>query len=376
MLAFYRLTNRFTKRFLPSIDNWSFVESFIEHTNPLLRSTALHLYRDVRGLNETELQCLLTRRPLSDDADDDTIKYYYAFPIVQEEWAFLERQKMLEYSHQSTISGPELFIKDSDLSPLVTTVCGVLLTRGPYQKESKRIKTTMVITEIIAGHLKTISLSLSSRMPILLYGPPASGKSEMISYLASSTNNRLITLHLTDATDAKSLLGSYVCTDTPGEFKFQPGVLTKAASNGYWLLIEDINMAPDDLIGVLMSVIERREITMSSGRARTVCCADNFRVFATITTQPSSLSKSEIHLPRIPLLNPSLWTRVCVQEQTLDEIRKIVTTRFSTLPSIILDMVMQVYQGVLEIQSRSLICLTVEDLIRPSLEADNDSRSY
>ena len=36
-------------------------------------------------------------------------------------------------------------------------------------------------------------------------------------------------------------VGSYVCSDIPGEFVWQPGVVTTAAMKGYWLLIEDID---------------------------------------------------------------------------------------------------------------------------------------
>lgn len=37
----------------------------------------------------------------------------------------------------------------------------------------------------------------------------------------------MIKIHLGDQADAKVLLGTYVCTEIPGEFRWQPGALTQ-----------------------------------------------------------------------------------------------------------------------------------------------------
>lgn len=44
------------------------------------------------------------------------------------------------------------------------------------------------------------------------------------------------------------LLGMYRCTDVPGEFVWQPGTLTQAATKGHWVLLEDIDYAPLDVV--------------------------------------------------------------------------------------------------------------------------------
>ena len=50
--------------------------------------------------------------------------------------------------------------------------------------------------------------------------------------LAAATGNAadLVRMQLDDQVDAKSLLGAYVCTAVPGEFVWQPGLLTQARS--------------------------------------------------------------------------------------------------------------------------------------------------
>ncbi len=41
----------------------------------------------------------------------------------------------------------------------------------------------------------------------------------------------VIELHLDDSIDSKSLLGTYVCTDVPGEFTWSPGPLTQVGGS-------------------------------------------------------------------------------------------------------------------------------------------------
>ena len=49
------------------------------------------------------------------------------------------------------------------------------------------------------------------------------------------------------------LLGMYRCTDVPGEFVWQPGTLTQAATKGHWILLEDIDYAPLDVVRHLLN---------------------------------------------------------------------------------------------------------------------------
>lgn len=46
------------------------------------------------------------------------------------------------------------------------------------------------------------------------------------------------------------LLGMYRCTDTPGKFVWQPGTLTQAVTRGQWILLEDIDHAPLDVVSL------------------------------------------------------------------------------------------------------------------------------
>lgn len=90
-----------------------------------------------------------------------------------------------------------------------------------------------------------------------------------------------------DQTDAKVLLGTYVCTDTPGEFSWTPGVLTKAVRSGRWLLIEDIDSASTDVLSALLPLLERRELFVP-GRGELIKANENFQLFATQTLRSNT----------------------------------------------------------------------------------------
>lgn len=80
-------------------------------------------------------------------------------------------------------------------------------------------------------NLRKIALGVASKKAICLQGVVGSGKTSFVHYLAAKTGRSLgqnfVKIQLGDQTDSKMLLGTYRCTDIPGEFIWQPGVLTQ-----------------------------------------------------------------------------------------------------------------------------------------------------
>lgn len=72
----------------------------------------------------------------------------------------------------------------------------------------------------------------------------------------------IVRITLTDQTDAKILLGTYV-TSTPGSFTWCAGILTTAVKEGKWIVIEDIERAGNDVLSVLLPLLEGRPLELS-----------------------------------------------------------------------------------------------------------------
>lgn len=155
-------------------------------------------------------------------------------------------------------------------------------------------KTQFVRTASASRNMSALSLAMAVNRPVLLHGPAGSGKSLLAreaARLAAATNpeggtelsSHLLELHLDDQTDSKSLLGAHACTDIPGEFAWRPGALTRAAVAGTWVLIEDLDRAPFEVLAALGPLLEGRPLVLP-GRKKPLRAAPGFRVFGTVTT--------------------------------------------------------------------------------------------
>lgn len=76
------------------------------------------------------------------------------------------------------------------------------------------------------------------------------------------------------------LLGTHVCTEIPGEFIWKSGILIQAMTEGHWLILEDIDCAPMDVISLLVPILQSRSIALP-GHANRIKAAAGFQLFAT-----------------------------------------------------------------------------------------------
>lgn len=177
--------------------------------------------------------------------------------------------------------------------------------------------------------------------PVLLDGVTGAGKTCLVSELARILNKKdLITIHLGDQTDSKALLGTYVSTSTPGSFRWQEGVLTKAVENGSWVLIEDIDLAPQEVISVIVPLLESRTLFIPN-RGERIRAAQGFQMFATRRVATKTVSR-DFHIERsIP--GGSLWTRVHVDHLSDQELCQVVSTKYPNL-SLIASSLVEVFR--------------------------------
>ncbi|KNC81071.1 hypothetical protein SARC_06594 [Sphaeroforma arctica JP610] len=275
----------------------------------------------------------------------------------------------------------------SDLSGTLVDVCGVLLPRtrevlqpitsgapldGARASENSAA-TAYVMTDTTSGNLRALALALSQGLPILLEGVAGAGKSSLVNELArctgKDTTKGVLKVHLGDQTDSKTLLGTYVCTDIPGEFRWQPGVLTQAMRSGKWLIVEDIDLAPIDVLSVLVPVLEKREVFIP-GRGEVVRAARGFQLFATQTLSESGTARKGGGRGSTMLAN--LWTRVVVQALTLTEMRRVIDTIYPALAPFS-SLMLEVYQTLANIGRRTK---DPEEVKEATTEIDGESDTH
>ncbi|XP_073036075.1 midasin-like isoform X3 [Primulina eburnea] len=198
---------------------------------------------------------------------------------------------------------------------LSTVAHGIVPTRYPGN--------SFFLRSNMRKSFELVSLAVSQRWPVLLYGPSGSGKSTFINKLANTHGSRVLQLHTDEQMDGKTLIGSYVCTEQPGEFRWQPGSLTQAVLNGFWVVFEDIDKAPPDIISILLPLLEGSNL-FSTGHGEVVRVNENFRLFSTITSSNQDIFRV---IEGKNLLG-AVWRKVMIGSPNDDDILNIVLEWF------------------------------------------------
>ena len=64
-------------------------------------------------------------------------------------------------------------------------------------------------------------------------------------------------------------------------------------AQGRWVLVEDINLAPAEVLAALVPLLERRSLSIAA-RAESVAAAPGFQLIATVTSAPGQRSSRSV----------------------------------------------------------------------------------
>ncbi|KAF9893737.1 hypothetical protein FE257_009907 [Aspergillus nanangensis] len=320
------------------------LQILFQHQDPSIRYLAIRCFalymRAADAATERMVQSLFGDEPIEGEWEGVVIDYRCLGLWEERRWNTLEKKINLSRSNRSDA---EVLSQVENLKDYFTArtaeVCGVLV---PRLNDPSPLTSLIVKTPTAIGNLQKIASALTSSKPLLLIGLPNAGKTSLVNHVAATMGQleSMVTLHLNEQTDAKSLLGMYSTSPATGSFSWQPGVLTKAAREGRWILIEDLNRAPSEVIGLILPIIERGELTIASRKER-IKCADGFRIIATMKSS-YNIAGEEI-VPNTTVLGSRLWQRVQINSLSIEEVREVITHKFPLLQSRV-PTIMSVYQ--------------------------------
>ncbi|KAJ5081947.1 Midasin [Penicillium alfredii] len=138
-----------------------------------------------------------------------------------------------------------------------------------------------IITPFIEKNLKNlVRASSTRRFPVLLQGPTSAGKTSMIEYLAKVSGNKFVRINNHEHTDLQEYLGTYISSDD-GSLHYQEGVLVEALRNGYWIVLDELNLAPSDVLEALNRLLDDNRELFIPETQEVVHPHPSFMLFAT-----------------------------------------------------------------------------------------------
>ena len=116
--------------------------------------------------------------------------------------------------------------------------------------------------------------------PVLLQGDTSVGKTSLITYLAALTGNKCVRVNNHEHTDIQEYLGSYT-SDASGKLVFKLGVLAEAMLQGSWIILDELNLAPTDVLEALNRVLDDNRELFIPETQETIVARPGFRLFGT-----------------------------------------------------------------------------------------------
>lgn len=345
LLALFRLLSFDLETFAKAVSPIQ-LQSLFPHDDLVIRYLAIRCFslymHAADAATEKMLRVNTGSDPIEGDWEGIAIDYRLLSLWEERRWKVLGRHIQNERSSRPESESVALVERTQDAFTIrAANVCGVLI---PRLKDAQPSSSSIARTPTATKNMRRIASSLLGFKPVLLVGLPNAGKTSLINDIAATMGQAesMVTLHLNEQTDAKSLLGMYATSSATGSFAWQPGVLTKAAREGRWVLIEDLDRAPSEVIGLILPIIERGELTIASRRER-IKCAEGFKIIATMKSS-YNIAGEEV-APTTSMLGSRLWQRVHVASLPVDEMREVVLQKFPLLESRV-SIIMDVYSRV------------------------------
>lgn len=235
--------------------------------------------------------------------------------------------KLLQLAEVTDVAG--LSAPQAEDSPSVLTV-------GPFSipkttSASPRISNVFNLTAPTPRE-NTLRLlrALQISKPVLLEGSPGVGKTSLVAALAEFTGQSFVRINLSDQTDLADLFGSDMPVDggAPGEFAWRDAPFLTALRLGHWVLLDEMNLAPQPVLEGLNSCLDHRGEVFIPELGQVFKKHPNFRIFA--AQNPTHQGGSRKGLPRSFV---DRFTQVFVAPLQRDDLLAVCKTSFPEVAS-------------------------------------------
>lgn len=153
------------------------------------------------------------------------------------------------------------------------------LERGPIAPVAE---SRYIITPSVQAKLSDLArVILTKRYPVLIQGPTSAGKTSAVEFLARQTGHRFVRINNHEHTDIQEYLGTYVTDPQTGNLVFQEGLLVTAVRQGHWIVLDELNLAPTDVLEALNRLLDDNRELVIPETQEVIKPHPNFILFAT-----------------------------------------------------------------------------------------------
>ncbi len=139
-----------------------------------------------------------------------------------------------------------------------------------------------IMTPSVERKLIDLARIISTRMfPVLIEGPTSSGKTSTVEYLAKRTGHRFVRINNHEHTDIQEYLGTYVSDPVSGKLVFKDGLLLQALRRGDWIVLDELNLAPTDVLEALNRLLDDNRELFIPETQEVIKPHPHFMLFAT-----------------------------------------------------------------------------------------------
>jgi len=114
---------------------------------------------------------------------------------------------------------------------------------------------------------------------VLLQGPTGSGKTHALKVVAKELGIPLVRINMNRSITVEDFVGQFVPEENGG-FRWQDGIVPRLMKYGGLLIIDEINAAPPEILFVLQSVLDFREMTLTQKDGEVIKACSDFWVVA------------------------------------------------------------------------------------------------
>jgi hypothetical protein len=224
-----------------------------------VKSYLVSIFEIIWSLNESEMDILRdtfgTRTPLSSESVQKGSDFFFFFAPSAQTKVEPRNRKELQKAHFEQIAK---VLQAISTSSTLGSLSGRLSADAKLlQHESTG--SCLVLTTTTKINVNSVVEVANTRLPLLLSGGTGVGKSATIAEAASRSGKTLVRFNMSSRVTIDDLLGKVgFAKDANGQecFSFSMGPFAKAFHEGCWLLLDELNLAQDNVLQCIESAID------------------------------------------------------------------------------------------------------------------------